>query len=456
MALQLETDPQGRKVIEEIGQLTHERAAALDAFFWLKAKQGSGGKVEFSLAEKEKSGTSFRIANIVLQGGGVLGLAHAGFVTGLERAGVRFAGIAGASAGAIMAMGMAAVRGEDLLQETGPGVNQIVSAMPMETFIDGPFRTRRLIKQVLLKRISRTPSLLAMAFSALRQITRRRGLNPGNEFEDWLRAVFNEKGIRSVNDLNKKLDAIAGQLLDANKLQANAELFSPAAGKGPGCGLLQVMAACTPVGVKFCFPADAEWLSSEVLDNSPAALTRASMAIPLFFEPKVFSVNKRNWKAFVDQKFEGLVDVEKRKEFNELDEVAFLDGGLFSNLPVDAFEFLMPSVPTVAVPLVNPVEARPFRRRTRISSLLDDIGATAFMIRNQRDRDALDALKAKKDRFDDLRQRNNLTWPPMFPFRVAEIDTGDANWLNFVMDEAEMNKLFLTGLKRARRFLSEL
>lgn len=455
MAIQLESDPQAKKLLGDIERLARDRAAALDSFFWIKARREKGNdSLIFERAAELDADDHFRIANIVLQGGGVLGLAHAGFITGMEQAKVRFAGIAGASAGAIVAMGMAAVRGEDLLKKTGPGLNQIIGSMPMETFVDGPFRTRRLIKQVLLKRISRTPSLIGMALSALRQIAFKRGLNPGNEFEDWLNAVLIENGIHSVADLNKRLDLIADQLRGANALPGN-KIFTPEDEKRAGRQLLQIMAACTPVGVKFRFPADADYLSSEVLNNSPAALARASMAIPLFFEPKVFSVNKRRWEEFISKKLKGLVDVEKQKEFNELDEVAFLDGGLFSNLPVDAFENQMEDVPTIAVPLVNPVEARPFRRRARLSSLLDDFSATAFMIRNQRDRDALDALDAKKGRFNARRQPGNLSLPT-FPFRVAEIDTGDANWLNFVMDETEMAGLFMTGLKRAKRFLSEL
>lgn len=49
-------------------------------------------------------------------GGGVLGIAHVGFVAALEEAGVRFMGLGGTSAGAINAAMIAAVR--DRLDDT--------------------------------------------------------------------------------------------------------------------------------------------------------------------------------------------------------------------------------------------------------------------------------------------------------------------------------------------------
>ncbi|RUY12162.1 hypothetical protein EOA25_04060, partial [Mesorhizobium sp. M2A.F.Ca.ET.040.01.1.1] len=428
----------------------------LDKFFWLKAVKDQDGNMRLlhgsDQARPAAKEAVYRLANIVLQGGGVLGLAHAGFVAGLEMANVRFAGIAGASAGAIMAMGMTAVRGENLLDPTHEELVKIVGAMPMSTFIDGPFRTRRLIKQFLLGRVSLRPSALPAWLGALGRILRKRGLNPGNAFEDWLRGVLAERGIRSVQDLFDRLRSIARDLNEAKVSHLDSPLFkSWDLGKGDelGEGLLQIMAACMPVGVKFQFPRDIKHLSAETRANSPAALVRASMSIPLFFEPAIFDVNKRLWPKFVADHLKELASKSKQDEFAKVDQVAFLDGGIFSNLPVDAFREIMPNVPTIAVPLMSTTLARPYQRRARLQSLAADIGTVAFMIRNQRDRDAIDQLRQASHRFEE--RSDKLT--PSHPFRLANIDVGEVNWLNFVMDETDMMDLFLVGLRRAKGFI---
>ncbi|MER9006353.1 patatin-like phospholipase family protein [Mesorhizobium sp. M0862] len=446
----------------------HPSKSKMDEFFWLKAAamNDTGELRLFRDVKPDGSGEPYRIANIVLQGGGVLGLAHAGFVTGLELAGVRFAGIAGASAGAIMAMGLAAVRGKNLLDPTHEKVVEIVGGMPMSAFIDGPFRTRRLIKQFLLKRISLLPSAWPAWLGALRQILRKRGLNPGNAFEDWLRGVLAENGLRTVDELFNTLRDVGKQLRDATTASPEQALFASwqlgddkqTGDKQLGEDLLQIMAACTPVGVKFQFPRDVRYLSVETNSNSPAALVRASMSIPLFFEPALFDVNKKTWESFISVRLAELVDKDKHDEFAGIDQVAFLDGGIFSNLPVDAFRLTMPDVPTVAVPLMSTTLAKPYQRRARLSSLVTDVGTVAFMIRNQRDRDAIDQLREASKRFEARREQekdDDKKWamPPSYPFRLATLNVGSTNWLNFVMDEIEMMDLFLIGMNRAKGFI---
>src|SRR5271156_2231237 len=56
--------------------------------------------------------------HLVLQGGGTLGIAHVGAVHGLETAGIRFVGLAGTSAGAIVALLLCCARG-NLLDPVG-------------------------------------------------------------------------------------------------------------------------------------------------------------------------------------------------------------------------------------------------------------------------------------------------------------------------------------------------
>src|SRR5882757_5627704 len=93
MTLDVWNDPGVVSLLGEIKQLATRRK--VDEFFWLKAiagDQAPGAPFRnltfFNAAdppdEAKSAAEIYRVANIVLQGGGVLGIAHAGFVTGLE------------------------------------------------------------------------------------------------------------------------------------------------------------------------------------------------------------------------------------------------------------------------------------------------------------------------------------------------------------------------------------
>lgn len=454
--------PDSKECLSEITRFAARHTAAIDDFFWLRAtrKLEPNGLASMRIVGAdavERDREVFRIANLVLQGGGVLGLAHAGFVAGMEAINVRFAGIAGASAGAIMAAGMAVVRGGDLFAGTSRAVGEIVADMPMASFIDGPYRTRKLIKRYLLGRsLLHLPSLAGF-ISATRLILRRRGLNSGNAFEDWLQETFKIHGVPTIDALDAILEKTEDQLRSMDpKPPALKDFFD---NKEPiRSELLQLMAAAIPVGIKLQFPRDIELLAAESAHNSPAMLVRASMAIPLFFEPPYHRVAKEAWRKFVGDRLERLLDDGTVKDFAALDEIGFLDGGIFSNLPVDAFRNILPNVPTIAVPLTSSGKADAYRRHAGFGSLASEAGTVFFMIRNQRDRDAIEQLDRLSKAFDRRKKQSEdkADLPPSYPFRLATIDVGTANWLNFVMDDAEMRDLFLMGLRRALKFLHEL
>ncbi len=463
MALNIATHNGAQARLDRIRTIAEHRRDALDDFFWLRMRH-DGDQLRFSRGDTSaKTKDSYRIANIVLQGGGVLGLAHAGFVTGLEAIGVRFIGIAGTSAGSIAAMGMAAVRGDQLQRETGPENIRIVSRMPMEFFIDGPYRVRRLIKAILARRRFLDPWHWMAWLNLASQLIRRRGLNPGHEFEDWLKNTLRDFGLTSVDDLNATLTRLAGMLTNgaAERLTSSGAPFGvPVDCEALAGSLLQIMAACSPLGVKFRFPRDADVLAPSIMQNSPAALVRASMAIPFFFEPARFDVNSKRWPDFVSERLGKLVTADLLRDFSNLESVSFLDGGLFSNLPVDAFVDTMADVPTIAVPLVSSKNARAEPVRSKWKRLAGDIGTTAYMVRNHRDRDALEALNARRTRFNIRRARASVEeqalMPPVFPYGVAPIDTGEANWLDFLMDDAAKMDLVIAGLAAAEKFLTDI
>ncbi|HET8694742.1 MAG TPA: patatin-like phospholipase family protein, partial [Aquabacterium sp.] len=73
--------------------------------------------------------------DLVLEGGGTLGIALLGYIHVLEEAGLRFIGIGGTSAGAVSAVALAAAAkpSESRMQP----LMEILANMPMSSFVDG-------------------------------------------------------------------------------------------------------------------------------------------------------------------------------------------------------------------------------------------------------------------------------------------------------------------------------
>jgi NTE family protein len=380
----------------------------------------------------------FAICNLVLQGGGVLGLAHVGFIAGLEAAGIRFAGLAGTSAGAIVATTMACARGASIRNACSDRLIELLSEMPMDLFIDGTPGTRIAIKRMLAKRSLFTLPVLFGIYSSLVRFTQRRGLNPGIAFEHWLQTKFQEMGVETIADLDQLLESIHEELKSAsnNNKDIVPEVFKPGY-------MLRVVANALPSGIKFEFPRDTRYLAPKYQNGSPAQFVRASMAIPVFFEPKSFEPNKEAWRERLQYSLSDLDASQRLVDLENQPELLFVDGGTLSNIPVDAFARRMPGIPTLALSLVkwsNPDKQRYVFRRS-VRGAATDAALLVEYMRRQRDRDALERLRDPDDMLPDDR------------FQLVSVDTKDADWLNFTMGNAEMADLFMIGLRRAHNYI---
>ncbi len=459
----------------------HDKLSGIDRFFWLRATKNAtengGHKIRSIFSEPSPDvEETYRLCNLILQGGGTLGLAHAGFVAGLEAAGVRFAGLAGTSAGSIIAMGIAAIRGGDLTRTTAERLADLTETVPMDHFIDGPRPIRKFIKQALKQpKIYQFRSWFGL-LAAVRRLRDRRGLNPGQAFENWMESVLDDLGFKSIEDMYQALDEIWSDLEELRtgkdpEDQRMAEAKFPgrvddspilnaldSERDHPGIELLQVVATAMPVGLKMQFPQDLNLLSDEYSKTSPARLVRTSMSIPAFFEPVVMRPDRTAWPAFAKDKLRGLFSEDQIRRFAELEKFVFLDGGLTSNLPSDSFRKLMPDVPTVVVPLISSGEKQHVSQRRKLSDLTGDVIACATAVRLQRDREIWLQNTALQERFDGQKKNKsdvNLK-QRKYPVEIAPIDPGEANWLNFVMSSSEKTSLYLAGLRRARQFLKDL
>lgn len=449
MSLSIASIPGAEDVLLKIDAISAEKRDVLEAFF-----------VPSKIEDGDGSHTWLYLSNLVFQGGGVLGLAHVGFLAGLERAGIRCAGAAGTSAGAIVATVFAAARKSELYAPMASTLLEIISVMPMSSFIDGPPLIRRLITRVLEKRpIATAPLAWVGALGALVRLLARRGLNPGDAFERWLTRTLTRLGVPDTNHLEIHLQALVDRLTDLGLPEpaVRVDPTSSISQKIPTHEMLRVTATGLPAGLKFTFPGDRKLLSSVYASASPALYVRASMAIPGFFEPKRMDLAPEHWREEVRERLDGFVAANTLDDLGRLREVVFVDGGLLSNVQVDAFETMMRpkkargrngqfqkskgrQFPTIVATLVSWHGARAYQARGSVSGLARDVLELAQAVRVQRDRDAWRRISVE----------------PKSSVRLVEIDTSDFNWLNFTMSEIEMGSLFVAGLSAARDFLGSL
>ncbi len=437
--------------------------SGFEKFFWMRAKP-SDDRVRFgaSIRSDPSPDDGYWICNLVLKGGGTLGLAHAGFVSALESANIRFAGLAGASAGSIVALGIAAARGGDLLKSTTADIVDVTASAPLDWFIDGPRPIRMLIKHYLLGRRMASPSVWIGLFRSWQRLLSKRGLNQGNNFELWLQSVMDRFDVSTLDKLSDCLLEIRDTLFEANSDLGNAlnnKLITydgaPKDKREQAAELLRLMSSAMPIGMKFDLPSQMKYLNHDPATTSPAKLARMSMAIPAFFDPVEMPINSAIWQNadFLDHLAQ-LLPQGQANEFRALDRLTFLDGGMFANLPSDAFARNLCDIPTLVVPLVDRVETKRFMRKRRMRALIGDALACGQAMRFQRD---LDAYLQRADHAEAFNTKNeNQPIPRTFPMQISPIATGDAHWLNFVMTTTEKQDLFLAGVKAARQFIERM
>jgi NTE family protein len=179
-------------------------------------------------------------ADLVLEGGGVKGIALVGAITVLEERGYRFHRVAGTSAGAIVgALVAARVPATDL--------RQVVQQLDYRRFQDGGWLTR-----------------LGMPGQLLTLLVRH-GIHPGDHLRDWLRDLLDDHGVRTFGDLRGSdpgSDAAAGE--DHR---------------------LVVMASDLSHGRLRRLPWEYERYGLDPDEVEVVDAVRASMAIPFFFRP---------------------------------------------------------------------------------------------------------------------------------------------------------------------------
>ena len=351
--------------------------------------------------------------DLVMEGGGVLGVALVGYTYVLEEMGLRFLRVGGTSAGSINALLVAGL-GTPQERKSEKIVKELAS-VDFWSFVDGGRAVRAFVQTLV-----RHPSLLGLGFRGLwvlRTIFKKLGLNPGEAFYGWLSGLLSSDGVKTTRDLRNRL-----MTMPAGLRTRDGKPFTPDPEKWP----LALVAADVSTQTKAAFPemAPLYWNDSERVN--PALYVRASMSIPGFFYPLRIPNVPQDTEA--RQRWEDLA----RYEGDPPPTATFVDGGIMSNFPIDLFHVpdKEPAAPTFGAKL-GPDE----RRSTEIDSP-QRLGAAVFSSASH----TLDY---------DFIKRN-----PDYRKLVAYIDTGKHGWLDFDMGDEDKVDLFIRGARKAAEFLT--
>lgn len=355
----------------------------------------------------------YQYVDLVMEGGGVLGIALSGYVYVLEELGIRFLQLGGASAGSINALLMAAAgRVEEAKTDR---ILAALDAQNLADFVDGDDDARDFV-QVLVE----NGKLLKYAWKGLQVVdnfTQDFGLNPGHFFHKWVRSLLAEWGVHTVRDLYEQKRTLApGQL----RLRTG-DAYAP-----DGPIRLALLAAEVTTESKVVFPEMADLYYADPLAVNPADFVRASMSIPLFFHPyKVAGLpdagesTREKWRKAVG--YEGPVP----------QEVYFIDGGIMSNFPIDLFHqhYKVPNCPTFGIKLgLDRNKPNPIAKFTNL------LGAIFDSARHVHDFDF-------------------ITRNPDFRHLVICAETDQYNWLDFQLTPETKGALFAEGARAAAKFV---
>ncbi|AMX02410.1 patatin-like phospholipase family protein [Microbulbifer thermotolerans] len=367
--------------------------------------------------------------DLVLEGGGMLGIALVGYTYVLEKAGIRFRKIAGSSAGAINALLLAAagkpneIKSERLLT--------ILSNTDFSSFEDGRDFSKKTVQRLLSgKGFFGALALHPIdAFRTLQYLLKHKGLNPGDNFKQWLQDQLKQLGIESTAQLNTRIN------------QFPALKYRGKKDTQVGNGAVALVAADIRTETRAIFPEIAQLYFSNPDAVNPAEYVRASMSVPGFFEPhrvrniphiELHSEVAENWK-----KFKGIRNPKTffKKGFPQ--SVEFVDGGLVSNFPFDIFHIKsgVPKLPTFGVKLE-----------------LDLYQPTS----NKIGRFTMGLINTCRNMLDNhFRASVNAEYNQLVKeIAITRLANGERpHWLDFSMPQSHLEHLFVCGARAAIDFL---
>jgi len=384
--------------------------------------------------------------DLVMEGGGTLGLALLGYLHVLELAGLRFIGVGGTSAGAISAIALAAAG-----TPAQPRVGRLIEAlanMPMAAFVDGRKDGDTDAMDALQAWLDDDASTLRQVWKTtqvLDNLSEIHALNRGVVFHQWMDQLLrgmNQGQPMTVKALRERMNTLpplrvrdSADPEDFRSQPKDAPLWEDVRGMRHYIvhqqrDQLCVVTADISTETKVYLPQMAALYWPQPDAVNVADFARASMSIPGFFA--TFQLPSRPvdgdtvavWKEHTEWP-------ERCYQGDFLPKTHhFVDGGVLSNFPIDAFHNTsrVPLRPTLGVKLQWD------EHNIEIKGLPSVIGGAFNTARHAMDNEFI---------------KHN----PDYTHLVAYIDTGDISWLDFGMQRHTKLDLFRRGAESAIDFL---
>jgi NTE family protein len=452
-------------------------------------KLNSGKKPIYSDLIFRDEKNEYEYVNYVQEGGGVLGIGLIGYTYALEKLGFRFLRLAGTSAGAITTMMMAAVDKKNYPEHKFELQSEIMLhellSYDLWQLVDGHWLAKRLIRifinyrfgtrllkfliacsiiipiiytlyiiilQQAVNHLLLSPvfSVVHTIFSALALISvialviqvalfsffRLRfdragfGINTGQNFHSWITKILQKNNINTLGELEQKMTeryekiAMRPERIAQNIRGDDVSVPYP---------YLTLVASDITAQTKVEFPLMAKDYWADPVSVNPADFVRASMSIPIFFEPFRVAVPQQVQNT---SKLQQMKATFKDKRTNAPKISLFVDGGILSNFPINVFHnpgVVIARLPTFGVKLEDEKHISAGKEEPESSSLFKYLMTVFSTVRFYYDRDFL--------------KRNAV-----YEQCIGYIDAAEYNWLNFGMDEKAKKELFIKGVEAAKTF----
>ncbi|MEZ5081874.1 MAG: patatin-like phospholipase family protein [Bacteroidales bacterium] len=369
-------------------------------------------KIHEKLFSDVLDGHNNQYVELVQEGGGVLGVALVGYTYVLEQMNLRFFSLAGTSAGSINAM-MLAGFGNVSNKKSENIINALVNKN-LYDFVDGEKDSKDFIEALVEK--ARRVKLIWKGWQVIDEIFDDLGLNPGDDFLNWLSVILRDNNIKTVTDLNNQFGIAPADLKIRPGVDKTIDGLKPR---------LAIITADLTTETKVEFPRMSPLYWAKPESVNPAIFVRASMSIPYFFSPLIVNnlpkgaKAKTNWDELAG--YTGDVPTEAK----------FVDGGIMSNFPIDVFhkKNTVPRMPTFGVRL-----GIDRNKANEVTNPMNLFGAMFNSLRHLHDYDFI--LKN-----------------PDYKMLIQKIDIGEHDWLNFALKDDAKVDLFIRGARAAAEFL---
>jgi NTE family protein len=256
------------------------------------------------------------------------------------------------------------------------------------------------------------------------------GINTGDNFHNWIKEILKKNDIETLTDLESIMNSRYVNI----RLRPERE-----ARRIPGDDVsvpypfLTLVASDITAQNKVEFPLMARDYYLDPGSVNPADFVRASMSIPIFFEPFRIAVPQAVQNTSRLQKMKATVK-DNRDSSPKIS--LFVDGGILSNFPINVFHnpaVQVARLPTLGVKLEDDDHLSPGKEAPEQRSLFKYIMTVFSTVRFYYDRDFL--------------KRNAV-----YEQCIGYIDAAGYNWLNFGMDEKAKKELFIKGVEAACTF----